>query len=118
MGLLELLGLKPKQRTVIKEYACNVVGTDYTNGDGTSRQEYIKKCKVGDSLTFKPAPVKDYPDSIGVFTQSGKQIGVLGYNVLNDLRQKYARNAAAAEIADVGCSNGRYYCSIKVKVYG
>lgn len=117
MGLLDFLGIKQKERSVIKEYVCNVVGTDYRNGDGSSRQEYIKTLKIGDELIFKPAPTKEHPDSIGVFTKRGKQIGVVNYKTLNELRQNYARNAASVEVADVGYYNERYYCSIKIKVY-
>ena len=118
MGLLDFLGIKPKERSVIKEYISNVIGTDYTNGDGSSRQEYIKTLKIGDELFFKPAPVKDYPDSIGVFTKKGKQIGVVNYKVLNEMRQNYARNSASVEVADVGYYNESYFCSMRIKIYG
>ena len=61
------MGLFSKK--VIAEKTYSVWGTAYTNENGTSRQTYIAKLKVGEDLMFKPAPTKEYPDTIGVFTK-------------------------------------------------
>lgn len=104
-------------RNVIAEKICSVWGTVYTNENGTSRQTYIAKLKVGEDLLFKPAPTQDYPDTIGVFTKRGEQIGFIGYKDLNELRGLYTYNKASASVAEVIHSERGLGVNMLVKVY-
>lgn len=88
MGFLNFFKAKPAPTVLTTRYS-NVLGCDYKNGDGSSRQAAIKTLRQGDPLFFKPAPTREYPDSIGVFTKSGKQIGVIAYPLLNELRNNF-----------------------------
>ncbi len=106
-----------KKLEVIKEMYSNVVGTVYPNANGTSRQTYIAHLKAGDDLFFKPAPTEEYPDSIGVFTESGGQIGVVNYQTLNELRGLYLHNDASVSVAEVLHSERGLGVSMLIKIY-
>lgn len=95
---------------------CSLMGCVYPNPDGTSRQTYLVNSKVGTDLMFKPAPTKEYPDTIGVFTQKGC-IGVLPYRILNELRGMYAHNKASAVIKSIDNSPRGLGCTIKITIY-
>ena len=90
------MGLFSKK--VIDEFSCDVWGTAYTNENGTSRQTYIARLKVGDDLLFHPAPTADYPDTIGVFTKKNEQIGFIGYKDLNKIRGLYLHKIGRAHV--------------------
>lgn len=102
---------------VIKEMYSNVVGTVYPNSDGSIRQSYIVKLKVGDDLFFHPAPTDEYPDSIGVFTKDNKQIGVLSYQTLNELRGLYLENNASVSVSEILHSERGLGVSMLIKIY-
>lgn len=93
------MGLFSKK--VIDEFSCDVWGTAYTNENGTSRQTYIARLKVGDDLLFHPAPTADYPDTIGVFTKKNEQIGFIGYKDLNKIRGLYLHNKASVSVEKI-----------------
>lgn len=116
MGLLDMLKGKAAPAVLTTRYS-NVMGCDYTNGDGTSRQAYIKNIKPGDALFFKPAPTKEYPDSVGVFTGKGKQIGVVAYPLLNELRKDYAHNRASVTAYKVEQGNRGFFVNMLVTIY-
>lgn len=105
-------------KKVIKDFYSNVVGAAYTNEDGTSRQSYIVKLKPGDALFFKPAPTKEHPDSVGVFTSKKKQIGVVNYSIINELRGKYAHNNASVTVHTVDNSERGLSVNMHIVVYG
>lgn len=96
--------------------SCSLVACVYPNPDGTSRQTYLVNSKVGEDVIFKPAPTKEYPDTIGVFTKKGC-IGVLPYKVLNELRGLYAHNNASAIIKSIEKSERGLGCTIKIIIY-
>ncbi len=104
-------------RKVIDEFACDVWGTAYVNENGTSRQTYISKLKVGADLFFKPAPTQDYPDTIGVFTKKGEQIGFIGYKDLNKLRGLYLKNKASVSVGKITNSERGLGLTMIIKVY-
>ncbi len=106
-----------KNLEVAEVFYSNVVGTVYPNSDGTTRQAFILPLKKGDDLFFKPAPTKDYPDSIGVFTKKGKQIGVVAYPALNKLRGLYAKNIASVCVNEVMHSEQGLGVSMQITVY-
>ena len=108
---------QPSNLEIIKEMYSNVVGTTYPNENGTIRQNYIVKLKAGDDLLFKPAPTKEYPDSIGVFTKSGGQIGVVNYQVINELRGLYTNNKVSVTVHQVLHSERGLGVSMLIKIY-
>ncbi len=103
---------------VVDEFIQSVWGVRFNNEDGSSRQAIIKTLKPGDDLLFKPAPSKEYPDTIGVFTSKGKQIGFLNSALLKDLRGKYAKNRASVTVENISKSEDQgYSCSMRIKIY-
>lgn len=109
------MGLFSKK--IIAEKSCSVWGTAYTNENGTSRQTYISKLKIGDDLLFKPAPTQEYPDTIGVFTQKGEQIGFIGYKDLNELRGMFTKNKASVSVASIDKGTRGLGVTMLIKVY-
>lgn len=106
-----------KNLTPLRVMTFNVVGCIYPNEDGTSRQTYIINLKPGDELRIKPAPTEEYPDSIGVFTLGGGQIGVMPYKTLNELRGMYAHNRASLVVENVIHSERGLGVSATMKIY-
>lgn len=96
---------------------CSLFGCIYPNPDGTSRQTYLINCKEGENVYFHPAPTKEYPDTIGVFTKKGGCIGVLPYKTVNELRGMYAHNKAEAIITEIIHSERGLGCRIKIIIY-
>jgi len=102
---------------VIDEFNCDVWGTAFLNEDNTSRQTYIAKLKVGQDLFFKPAPTRDYPDTIGVFTKKGEQIGFIGYKDLNKIRGMYLHNKASVTVASINRSERGLLVTMHIIIY-
>ena len=109
------MGLFSKK--VIDEFSCDVWGTAYTNENGTSRQTYIARLKVGDDLLFHPAPTADYPDTIGVFTKKNEQIGFIGYKDLNKIRGLYLHNKASVSVEKIINSERGLCVAMHIKIY-
>lgn len=105
------------EREVIREIYSNVVACVYPNENGTSRQTYIARLKVGEDLIFKPTPSKEYPDSIGVFTLRGEQIGVVSYQVVNEMRGLYTYNDASATVNEILHSERGLGVNMLIKIY-
>lgn len=105
--------------TILTEFHTKVVGVSFNNNDGTSRQDIIKSCKVGDDIIFKPVPTKEYPDAIGVFNAHGKQLGHLTAELASELKNKYPTNPMKAVVAGItGGENGKNYgCNLKLTIY-
>ncbi|MBE6699454.1 MAG: hypothetical protein E7584_04360 [Ruminococcaceae bacterium] len=106
-----------KNLEVIKEMYSNVVATVYPNADGSSRQTYIAHLKQGDDLFFKPTPTKEYPDSVGVFTKKGGQIGVVSYQTLNELRGLYSHNKASVTVHEILHTERGLGVTMHIKIY-
>ena len=109
------MGLFSKK--VIDEFSCEVWGTAFTNENGTSRQTYIAKLKVGDDLLFHPAPTDEYPDTIGVFTKKNEQIGFISYKDLNKLRGLYLKNKASVSVEKISHSDRGLLVTMHIKIY-
>lgn len=112
--MIKFIKRKPE---VIKEMYSNVAATTYPNADGTIRQTYIAHLKPGDDLLFHPAPTEEYPDSIGVFTKKNKQIGVVSYQTLNELRGMYLHNKASVTVNEVTRSERGLGVNMLIKIY-
>lgn len=95
----------------------SIMGSTYPNPDGSDRQAIIKKLKVGEPITFMPAPIKDYPDLIGAFTKKGKQIGSVPYDVVNIIKDNYAGYPMSAQVKEVTYYGDHYLCYVTINVY-
>ncbi len=103
---------------VIKEFHTKVVGVTFKNDDGTSRQEHIKNCSIGEDAIFKPVPTDEFPNAIGVFTANGKQLGHLSEDVACELKNQYPTNPMSVTISNItGGGDYNYGCNIKITIY-
>lgn len=102
---------------VIKELYSNVVATTYPNADGTSRQYYITKLRQGEELALHKAPTDESPDSIGVFTSKNEQIGVLSFQLVNELFGLYAHNDLSVYVNAILHSERGLGVSMLIKVH-
>ncbi len=102
-----------------QDFHTKVVGVTFKNSDGSKRQDIIKKCKVGDDIIFKPVPTKEYPDAIGVFTTTGKQLGHVNADLALELKEKYPMNFMKVTIANItgGVNGENYGCNLYVIIY-
>lgn len=83
-----------------------IAGVTFENSDGSSRQEYLKSVQSGDSLVFRDTSSPQYPESIGVFTQSGAQLGNLPAEISRTIRASGASIVAIkGTVYSVGRSN-------------
>ena len=63
-------------------FATKVVGATYKNPDGINRQQIIKMCTTGEKIKLIREPNNPYDVcAIGVFRESGEQIGYLARHV-------------------------------------
>ena len=103
---------------VARDFYSKVVGVTFGNEDGTSRQEIIRSCKEGDDLILKPVPTKEYPEAIGVFTNSGKQLGHITAELARELKDKYSSNLMKVTVAGVtGGGDKTYGCNLHIVIY-
>lgn len=102
---------------VLWEVERSVMGSTYPNTDGSDRQEIIQKLKIGEDIIFKPAPIKDYPDLIGVFTKKNKQIGAVPYDVVNKIKDEYAGYPMSAQVKGIRYYGDHYLCDMIIRVY-
>lgn len=103
---------------VVSDFHTKVVGVTFKNDDGSDRQTIISQCKAGQDVVFKPTPSKKYPDAIGVFTSSGKQLGNVSADLAGDLLKKYGNNPMQVTIAGItGGGDNNYGCNLHVVIY-
>ena len=71
-------------------FTTKVVGSTYKNPDGLNRQQIIKMCKAGERIKLirEPNNPRDVC-AIGVFRESGEQIGYLAKHVATDHELPY-----------------------------
>lgn len=105
-------------RSIVRDFNSKVVGVTFGNSDGSSRQEIIKSCKPGDDLIFKPVPTAEYPDAVGVFTKSGKQLGHLNAELAAELKNTYPNNPMSVTVNNItGGGDKTYGCNIHIIIY-
>ena len=106
-------------------FTTKVVGSTYKNPDGLNRQQIIKMCKAGERIKLirEPNNPRDVC-AIGVFRESGEQIGYLAKHVttfyeLSDHMdrggQLYAQVCKImAERSELVRAKKTYYCIIQI----
>lgn len=108
---------KNNSSKILDEWDCSVWGTTYTNENGINRQAIISKLKVGADLFFKPAPTEEYPDTIGVFTKKGEQVGFIGYKDLNKMRGLYVDKKASVTVKNIEKSERGLGVTMHIIIY-
>lgn len=103
---------------IVRDLHTKVVGVTFSNSDGTSRQEIVRKCKAGDELIFKPTPSTEYPDAIGVFNSKGQQLGNVSAELAEELKYKYPTNPMRVYVESVTGGEGKNYgCNIRLTIF-
>jgi len=83
-----------------ESFRTRVVGVSHRNDNGSSRQEIVRGCSVGEALRLVREPENPHdPNAIRVCTRDGDQIGFLAADVAARLAPRLDAGAAAkAEI--------------------
>ena len=81
---------------IYSDFYSRVAGITHENDDGTSRQDIIQTCKIGDKLFMQPAPFGKFKNATKLYTEDDKQIGWLTervagefFNFLSDNKYKF-----------------------------
>ena len=84
----------------INKYNVKVVGVTFNNTDGKSRQEIIRKCRVGEVVHLIREPKNTFDkNAIAVLTEREEQIGYISKDLAVELAPRFdAREPYAAEI--------------------
>ncbi len=70
----------------IQHLYTKVAGASHQNRDGSERQQIIRSIKAMEQLVLKPLPRNRYSShAVGVFRQSGEQLGFLGDELAGDV---------------------------------
>ena len=100
-------------------FITKVVGVTYSNDDGTSRQEILSHCMIGEPVGFYYYTYNGQP-AYAVISDHG-QIGHLSQKIATDLDQTYGDDDTyiSGQISDItGGTDGLYYgCSLMVCIY-
>jgi len=88
--------LREKGFKIYRNFNSRVAGVTYPNEDGSSRQDIIEGCNVGDKLFPITAPFGKFKTATKLITKDNKQIGWLThtvaeefYNLINDSNYKF-----------------------------
>ena len=54
-----------------------IVGESFSNPDGSSRQEELKRCEVGEEITFDYQPETEFGETIFIISERNICIGVI-----------------------------------------
>lgn len=110
--------VKASDLRVLRDFRTKVVGVTFGNDDGSSRQKIISNCKSGQGVVFRPMNDPQHPESIGVFTENGQQLGHLAADLAQEMREKYPENPMQAEIENITGGNGRNLgCNLHIIIY-
>ncbi len=122
MGLFRRRQKQPKLRALEPFYS-KIRGVTHKNPDGTSRQQLLKRCKVGQPL--KLVREHDNPfdeNAVRVLTMKGKQLGYLGGEAAEEIAPRLdAGGRVDCEISDL--TGGGWFrkktrgCNIKITKY-
>lgn len=63
----------------MSDFSLNVVGCQFDNPDGSSRQAEIRKLSPGDPITLRREPTNRHdPSAVAVDSERGVQVGYIG----------------------------------------
>jgi len=108
---------------IFKNMDIKVSGVSHDNDDGSSRQEIIKRSKVGDELEFIHSPVKQDENAVKIIKKNGEQLGWVSKYLSTDLSQ-WIQSGKLIEgyikeilEPDFYSGNNYYGCRIIIAVY-
>lgn len=109
-----------ESNTLIRSFITKVRGVTYPNDNGSSRQEILSQCLIGEPVVFHWYTFNGAP-ACAVISEHG-QIGHLAADLAADLDNDYASDdyCIVANISDItGGENGLHYgCNILLSIYG
>ena len=95
-----------------------LTGTTFANRGGVSRQSVLSALTKGERVVFRNMRRHQVADSIGVFSQKGKQLGFLDVAFVRALREQYPDRSIDARVERIGGGNGLpYTCDLRIVVY-
>jgi hypothetical protein len=100
--------IERRQHTRLRHHFAKVSGVTFPNDDGSERQEIIRDCRAGESLTLRHDPSNRYsPFAIQVLRQNGQQIGHVPEHLAEQLcREREAGHAIAGRLIEVTGGTG------------
>lgn len=103
---------------IVRDIHTKVVGVTFGNNDGSSRQKYISQCKEGQQVQLIPMNDPEHPESTGVFTMNGKQLGHLTADMAHLLHTEGMGKPIQAVIANItGGGDRNYGCNLHIIIY-
>ena len=104
---------------LVRSFHTRVVGVTYNNDDGSSRQEILSRCLIGEPVSFYWHTFNGAP-ACAVISDHG-QIGYLSANLAADLDRDYGSDDYyfVAQISDItgGCDGYSYGCNLLIAIY-
>lgn len=95
-----------------------LVGSTFLNTDGSSRQSILAGTSEGDILICRTQTYRYAPDTIGIFTVHGKQVGQLDAAFTRILREQYPNHRIGVCVESLRGGDGLpYTCDLRVAVY-
>jgi hypothetical protein len=76
----------------INDFRLRLVGTQFDNEDGSSRQEELSSCSVGELVTLEREPHNPHdPSAVAVYSSRHVQIGYIGADYASWIGSKIDR---------------------------
>ncbi len=90
-----------------ESFYTQIVGVTFPNDDGSSRQDLLAKCGIGQKLDLVLKPTEQDETAVAVLTQSEQQLGWLSREVAKEIapllrRHDYMVKAQIAELTGGG----------------
>lgn len=94
-----------------------LTGTTFVGGN-TADQSFLSALTKGDRVVFRDLRRRQVEDTIGVYSEKGKQLGFLDVTFVRALRVQYPDHSIDARVERIGGGNGLpYTCDLRVVVY-
>lgn len=102
---------------LVDTISTNVVGVSFSNSDGSSRQEILSRCSIGDEVYFRFFLYEGKP-AYAVITNRG-QLGNLPADLAKTIDRKYTGCTFRGLVTELtGGYDGLYYgCNIHISVF-
>ena len=94
---------------LVRHFRAAVAGVAHDNRDGTSRQEIISRCSVGERLRVKHEkenPVD--PNAVAIVRQNGEQVGCLTTDLAAEVSKKMAQGWRYAAVIEAVAGKGMH----------
>ncbi|MBM3182631.1 MAG: hypothetical protein FJZ83_01205 [Chloroflexi bacterium] len=110
-----------KMLTIFQEIFTKVVGTNYPNDDGSSRQKILAKAKEGDTVILIHHPIPQDMNAIRVCRENGEQIGHLRRGMAEEIAPLLDNGIKiTASIAHITGGHNKYdnlECSVLLTIF-